>query len=189
MSETPPLAALVLAGGRASRLGGVDKPALELDGASLLARTVTAARAAGADPVIVVGPERPGLPVVWAREQPPFGGPVAALAAALPRLEAEWVLALAADLRRPGAVLDALREAPRGADGCLLADAGGQPQWLCGIYRSQALRAALSALGEPAGASLRQLLGGLRVLRHPAASDVVADVDTPADAREAGISL
>jgi molybdopterin-guanine dinucleotide biosynthesis protein A len=189
MSETAPRAALVLAGGRASRLGGVDKPALELGGASLLARVVAAARAGGAQAVVVAGPERPGLPVAWAREDPPFGGPAAGLAAALPLLDADWVLLLAADLRRPADVVAALGSAPRGADGCLLADADGGPQWLCGLYRTEALHAAVTALGDPSGASLRRLLTGLRLLRHPVASELVADVDTPADARDAGIIL
>lgn len=183
------LAALVLAGGQASRLGGVDKPGLKLDGASLLARAVAAARAAGALPVVVVGPERPGLDVEWAREEPAFGGPVAALAAGLARIDSGWALVLAADLLRADEVVAALRDAAREGDGCLLVDADGHPQWLCGVYRVEALRAVVAGLGDPAGASMKSLLAGLRLARHPVASDVIADVDTPADARGAGIEL
>jgi molybdopterin-guanine dinucleotide biosynthesis protein A len=184
MSE--PLAAIVLAGGRASRLGGIDKPALELEGASLLARAVAATHAVGAAPV-VVGPERPGVEAEWVREEPPFGGPVAAIAAALPRVGADWTLVLAADLVHPDDVVAALVTAAPGEDGCLLADADGHPQWLCGLYRTEALRGALVGLGDTAGASMRALLGSLRLVRHPVASPVVSDIDTPDDARAAGI--
>jgi len=201
------VAAVVLAGGRASRLGGVDKPALRLDGLSLVARVVAAARSVGAVPIVVVGPEREGIDALWAREDPPFGGPVAALAAGLAALGGELggsrerragaaaaarlesVLVLSADLRRPGAVVDALRAAEAGPDGVLLTDAGGHPQWLCGFYRLDALRAALDALGDPSGASMGRLLSELQLRRHPIADAIIADIDTPADARDAGIVL
>ena len=186
MSE---FAALVLAGGRANRLGGVDKPALTLDGESLVARAVKAARAADADPIVVVGPERPGVEAVWARENPPFGGPVAALAAGLPLVLAEWALVLAADLRRPHDIVRALVDAPRAEDGAHLVDADGHAQWLCGLYRTEALRAQVSSLEAVTGASMRALLAPLRLAKHPISDDIVADVDTPADARDAGITL
>jgi len=182
------LGAIVLAGGRASRLGGVDKVALEVDGASLLSRGVAAAHAVGAT-VVAVGPPHAGVDVEWVREDPPFGGPVAAIATALPHVTADWVLVLAGDLRRPDAAVAALITAEPDDDGCLLADGDGRPQWLCAIYRTAALRKAVSALGDPAGASMKQLLGGLRLARHPISHDVVADVDTPADARDAGIQF
>jgi molybdopterin-guanine dinucleotide biosynthesis protein A len=181
------LGAIVLAGGRARRLGGVDKTALVLDGATLLARAVAAAHAVGARPV-VVGPERPGLAAEWVREDPPFGGPVAAIAAALPHVAADWVLVLAGDLLRPDEVAAALITAASDDDGCLLADPEGHPQWLCGVYRVAALREALTALDAPEGASMKSFLGGLRLARHPVALTVIADVDTPADARDAGLT-
>jgi molybdopterin-guanine dinucleotide biosynthesis protein A len=75
---------IVLAGGAARRLGGADKPALTVAGRSLLDGVLD--RAAGLDPagIVVVGPHRPTSAAVrWAREQPPGGGPLAALAAGL----------------------------------------------------------------------------------------------------------
>jgi len=182
-----PLTAIVVAGGRASRLGGIDKPALELDGVSLLARAVAAAHAVGAR-AVAVGPERPGVAAEWAREDPPFGGPVAAIAAGLPRVDTDWVLVLAADLRRPDAAVAALITAEPGEDGCVLTDPVRRPQWLCAIYRAAALRAALASLGNPAGASMKQLLDGLRLTRHPVPAEVIADIDTEADVRSAGLT-
>ena len=118
------LAAILLAGGRGSRLGGRDKAAIELGGERLVDRVAAAARAAGAAPIVVVGPDTSAPSgCVAAREDPPFGGPLAALAAALPALRRavvgagaetatgagaaapEWLLLLSCDLVDPrGAV-------------------------------------------------------------------------------------
>lgn len=75
------LGAIVLGGGRSLRMGA-DKLALRLDGDTLLARTCAAA-ATVAERVVIAGPEQPGLDVVFVREDPPFGGPAAGIAAAL----------------------------------------------------------------------------------------------------------
>ncbi len=79
----PRLTAVILAGGRATRLGGRDKPMLAVAGVPMLDRVLAAL--AGADLRIVVGPPRSGLPagVLTTREEPPGAGPAAALAAAL----------------------------------------------------------------------------------------------------------
>ncbi|PRH79320.1 molybdenum cofactor guanylyltransferase [Streptomyces solincola] len=89
--------AVVLAGGAARRLGGADKPAVTVGGRALLDRVLDACRGAGR--TVVVGGRRPtGRPVHWAREQPPGGGPVAALAAGLRLVEADTVVVLGGDL-------------------------------------------------------------------------------------------
>ena len=92
-----PYDALVLAGGQARRLGGVDKMAIPLGGRDLLDRVLDAVP--DADRVVVVGPSRPlPRPVAWRREDPPGGGPVAAIAAGLPATSAPLVAVLAGDL-------------------------------------------------------------------------------------------
>jgi molybdopterin-guanine dinucleotide biosynthesis protein A len=83
------LDAIILAGGRAERLGGASKPDLVVGDRTLLATAIAAARAAHPARIVVVGPpslDAPGCVVV--REDPPFGGPVAALAAGLAILQA-----------------------------------------------------------------------------------------------------
>ncbi|MGI9822351.1 molybdenum cofactor guanylyltransferase [Agromyces sp. Marseille-Q5079] len=88
-AATRPLDAVLLAGGRASRLDGASKPDLEVGGRTLLQHAVDAARSAGVRRIVVVGPSSlvaPGCLVV--RENPPFGGPVAAIAAGLAALDA-----------------------------------------------------------------------------------------------------
>jgi molybdopterin-guanine dinucleotide biosynthesis protein A len=80
------LAAIVLAGGAATRLGGRDKPGLPVGGVPMIGRVLGAV--AGARPRVVVGPARDGLPddVLVVREEPAGGGPVAAVAAGLQRI-------------------------------------------------------------------------------------------------------
>lgn len=187
---------MVLAGGRARRLGGVAKPLLRHGGATLLDHALTASR--GAALTIVVGPALPPLVAAGAeqvQEDPPFGGPVAALAAALPRLDRpgapEWVLLLAADLVDPGPAVARLTAVAASADAdtssLLAIDGDGREQLLLGLHRARALRAALADLGDPAGASVRALLAPLpRVLvRVPAGT--TDDVDEPADLTRHGI--
>ncbi|GHE82838.1 molybdenum cofactor guanylyltransferase [Amycolatopsis deserti] len=173
------LAAVVLAGGAARRLSGVDKPMLAVGGKPLLHRALAAV--GGADPVVVVGPERDGVTGVrWAREEPPGGGPVAALAAGLRHVIASRVVLLAGDLAgvTPSTV-ERLTAALGDADGALLTDETGRRQWLIGVWRTASLRSALPA--EPHGAALRRVLGHLTIVEVPAAPGECADVDTPQD--------
>ncbi|WP_432092348.1 NTP transferase domain-containing protein [Streptomyces sp. bgisy100] len=89
--------AVVLAGGAAKRMGGADKPGLRVGGRPLLDRVLGAC--ADATTTVVVGSRRPtARPVRWAREEPPGGGPLAALAAGLAHVTEPVVLALSADL-------------------------------------------------------------------------------------------
>ncbi|MFE6711603.1 NTP transferase domain-containing protein [Streptomyces sp. NPDC057695] len=75
---TTPYDAVVLAGGAARRLGGADKPGVRVGGRPLLDRVLAACR--GAERTVVVGDPRPTVhPVRWTREDPPGGGPLAAL--------------------------------------------------------------------------------------------------------------
>ncbi|MEV4146993.1 molybdenum cofactor guanylyltransferase [Amycolatopsis sp. NPDC049691] len=173
-------AGIVVAGGSASRLSGVDKPALSVGGKPLLARAIHAL--AGAERVIAVGPRRPGFDVVWTREPVPGTGPVAALAAGLAFVpdDVEAVAVLAADL--PGvrrSTVDRLVAALGDGDGAVLVDAGGSRQWLLGAWRVAALRDALPEQVE--NAALRRVLGGLSVTEVPAERGEADDIDTPED--------
>jgi molybdenum cofactor guanylyltransferase len=107
VAKLPEFDAIILAGGRGSRLGGADKPGLMVGGTTLAEAVTAAAAGAGAGRVVLVGPARPelaglagrlpaGLSVV--REDPPGSGPVPALRAGLAVTAAPWVALLAADL-------------------------------------------------------------------------------------------
>lgn len=174
------LAGIVLAGGAARRLSGVDKPMLEVGGKPLLRHAIDAL--AAADPVVVVGPERAGVPGVrWAREQPPGSGPVAALAAGLAALgEPALVAVLAGDLAAVRkSTVDRLCAALGAADGAVLVDAQGRRQWLLGVWRTAKLRAALPA--EPANFPLHKVFGGLDAVPVAERAGESADIDTPED--------
>ncbi|MDT7548369.1 MAG: molybdenum cofactor guanylyltransferase [Actinomycetota bacterium] len=155
--------ALVLAGGTARRLGGVDKPALVVGESTLLDRVLGAVIDAAR--VVVVGPERPvSRAVTWTREEPAGGGPVAALAAGLQLVDAPVVALLAGDLPflTAGTIALLLASLP-GRDGALVVDESGRDQLLLGVWRTAALRAALPA--EPAGARLGAVLSVLHPVR------------------------
>ena len=190
--------AVVLAGGGARRLGGADKPALTVGARSLLDRVLSAC--ADATTTVVVGPRRATRrPVVWVREEPPGGGPLAALDAGLRRITEETVLVLSADLpflreRTVRTLLAAVDEAPRHAggsgdsggaesfEGALLDDGRDQP--LLAAYRTEPLRRELALMrteyGRLTGLPLRLLLPELRLRRVPASSDTsdALDCDT-----------
>jgi molybdopterin-guanine dinucleotide biosynthesis protein A len=138
MPRLPEVDAVVLAGGRARRLAGVDKPSLVVGGTSMLQRVLDAI--AHVNRTVVVGPRRPvSRSVVWTREEPPGDGPVPALRAGLAHAQAEVVLLLAGDLPfLDRATVELLVQGVRGA-GALLLDDGGREQWLCSAWRREAL--------------------------------------------------
>ncbi|WP_405880964.1 molybdenum cofactor guanylyltransferase [Streptomyces sp. NBC_01136] len=179
--------AVVLAGGAARRLGGADKPGLRVGGRPLLDRVLAACAGATAT-VVVAEPRATARPVAWAREDPPGGGPLAALDAGLRSTTAEYVVVLSADLpflddgtvRR---LLSALRAggAPEDSakpEGVLLTDPDGRDQPLVAAYRAGALRRELAELaaahGGLTGLPLRRLTAVLDLTRI---SDPVASFD------------
>ncbi|MGW0610483.1 NTP transferase domain-containing protein [Streptomyces sp. NPDC002788] len=163
--------AVVLAGGAARRLGGADKPGVRVGGRALLDRVLAACR--GARTTVVVASPRPtARPVTWAREDPPGGGPLAAIDAGLRHTTAEHVVVLSADLpfiEEPtvGRLLSTLRTS--GADGVLLTDPDGRDQPLVAAYRAPRLRETLALLdgrhGGLAGLPLRRLVAELDLTR------------------------
>lgn len=184
-----PYDAVLLTGGRSSRLGGVHKPELRIGGRAMAARVLAAVR--DADRTIVVGPAVRDVPVdLVTREEPPRGGPVAAIAAGLVGVRAPMVAVLAADLPfLDAATVRMLREAlaaERAAAVALPVDAEGRDQLLCAVWRTGALRAALAEVGGPAGIALRAVLAAAAgpVVRVRGDGDGLPpwfDCDTPAD--------
>ncbi len=176
--------AIVLAGGAARRLGGADKPALSVGGRALLDRVLDACP--DALRTVVVGGRRPtARPVRWAREDPPGGGPVAALDAGLRDTTAELVLVLSADLPfLDRDTVRALLAAPdaHGTDGAVLRDPDGRDQPLVAAYRAEPLRREIALLatehGALAGLPLRALTAELRLAPVAAQPLAAFDCDT-----------
>ncbi|PTL74467.1 molybdopterin-guanine dinucleotide biosynthesis protein [Rathayibacter caricis DSM 15933] len=199
MTDPAPLLrfdAVVLAGGRARRLDGAAKPLLVHRGTTLLATALVAVD--GAERIVVAGPgslRSATGSTLLVQEEPPFGGPVAGLAAALPLLERpdspEWVLVLAADLVAPSAAVGRLiEEAARSdADSVLAVDADGRAQQLLGVHRRASLVSALRRLGAADGASVRALLADREVALVEVPAGSADDIDDPGDARSHGIDV
>ncbi len=183
MDRLPAYTAVVLAGGRAARLGGQAKPQLAVGGRPILAAVLDAT--ADADLRVVVGPPQP-VPsdVLLVRERPPGGGPVAAVRAGLAEVGTEMVVVLAGDLPFVTAELvRGLRERLSG-NGVLVVDDSGRDQYLLGAWRTEALRAATAATTGPT--SLRRVLTPIAFRRwrpevRPGAPPPWLDCDTPAD--------
>ncbi len=190
-------------------MGGIPKPLLEVHGRSMLQRAVDACHTAGCEPITVVGaslrevsfawtPPIPHPPddvrlipppidpaLTWTREDPPFGGPAAAVVAGLATWdrEPEWAFVLACDLPRIEAAVARLRNdmllLPSDTEGMCVADGSSRPQWLTAVYRTRALREAAAAIPDGGrDASMRALLSDLAIAVVAASDDITDDVDT-----------
>ncbi|SDI05578.1 Molybdopterin-guanine dinucleotide biosynthesis protein A [Arthrobacter subterraneus] len=180
--------AVVLSGGRSSRLGGVAKSSLQVDGRSLLARTCASLGAARR--LVVVGASTPDVPAGHEviREDPPFGGPAAAVSAAVAHLRADpapWVLLLACDMPDISRALPAL-VAGAGAGGrSVLAHDGGRDQPLAALYRWADLVAAVDQK-EVRNLSMRALLARVTWSPVEVPAGSTNDIDTWSDALQFG---
>ena len=191
---------VVLAGGRSSRLGGHSKSTLTVAGRSLLQLTLDAA--ADARQTVIVGDtvalaSPSSSRVMFAREEPAFGGPAAAIAAGIAalggahRVPAEFTLVLACDMPNIArAVRALLREREPGPqeerDGVVAVDSSGHPQYLAGLYRTRALTAAIGgSRNYPptlSGLAVHTLMAPLELTRITVDAGATDDVDTWADA-------
>ena len=204
MDQLPAFNAIVLAGGRSSRLGGVPKAGLLVDGQTLLERTLGTVRHARS--VAIAGPAEVGdfLPAIPSqcfivREEPAFSGPAAAVGAAVHALHSTdaaedfaplWTLVLACDMPgAAGAVQALLAEASRAPGPSLMAiDSSGALQPLAALYRTDALRGAVN--GQPGrleNLSMFRLLARVQWREVAVPEGSTADVDTWADAGKWGI--
>ncbi len=179
--------AVILAGGRGKRLGGVSKADIMLSGRRVLDIVLEAAAAVADGRMIVVAPDSVVVPDTVTRtlEDPPAGGPVAGIGAGIAELEdappCDLVLILAVDT--PGAVCfvsDLVEATSRsGLDGAVVVGGAPEPfiQRLQACYRLGALRRAL-ALVPPHGCSVHRALGVLKVAAVHTAPEFSQDIDT-----------
>lgn len=188
--------ALVLAGGRSSRLNSTPKARLRYRGRTLLENTVAAV--AGLRSIVVVGDataqELPAE-VLVTREDPAFGGPAAAIGAGLDALRAadavhaDFVLVLACDMPNIAAAIPVLLGALDGnadsGDGLIALDALHRLQPLAAAYRTSSLLEAVALArdnGPLEGSSVFQLIRTLRLREIVMPDDATDDVDSWDDA-------
>lgn len=180
----------LLAGGEASRLGGIDKASLAPHGGAMLGERLRARFAGDVDAVLLSANvfaadwETRGMQVVRDRHAGigPMGG-IDALAAAC---TTPWLLTLPVDAHDAPSTVAALLLAGPGDDGAWLEDAGGvQP--LVALWRVAALRAVLPAVIASGDHSVRRLQARLamRAVSQPALR--IGNLNTHDDLRDAGI--
>jgi molybdopterin-guanine dinucleotide biosynthesis protein A len=167
--------AIILAGGRAARLGGTSKADLVIGSGSLLERTIAAV--SDAERIVIAG-DAVVDGCVTAVEPEPFGGPVSGIAAALPHTHAERVLVVACDHPFLDSAVSLLTEAQPGRDGVIAIDSSGRRQNLLACLGRQPLAAALGLFDSPVGVSMRQLLAALDVREIVVDDRAAFDVDT-----------
>lgn len=174
------LGIVVLAGGKSTRMGA-DKAQVKVDGRRLIDRLWGSLPPNC--PRVAVAPQNLGVPTV--SESPPFGGPVAGIAAGLRELDTEWVAVLAVDAPGSAMLLPRLAEGIGGADCAVVVNAAGFDEPLCALWRRASLLTAIAQTGErdvPAGALLR---AARQVVRVPG-TGAERDFDTPAQLAELG---
>jgi len=177
------LAAVILAGGTAARLGGADKAAIEYAGQTFLERALAAVAATGE--VVVVGEHVPtSRPVTFVREDPPLGGPVAGLLAGRRMLagHADLLVVLAVDMPLvTAATVDRLVTGVGGRDGAVLCDPSGRRQLALAVRTS---RLDEVAPDDPHGHAVRDLLSLLDLGEVAATGDEARGVDRWTDLRD-----
>ncbi|WP_069972925.1 MULTISPECIES: NTP transferase domain-containing protein [Nocardiaceae] len=199
--RSPGVDAIVLAGGRGSRMPGTDKVLATVDGRTLLGHALAAT--AFCDRVVVVGPRPPDLDAPAAtdlrftRETPHFGGPVRALRAGLAAIDRgeeyatpsddDVVLTVSADLpfvheNALRSLVGALRS--READAVFATDGAGRVQYLVGAWRRGALQRGVAAALDGVDDTMERgpsVRAALPQATATLALDDVEDVDTPED--------
>ena len=176
-AKSADLSYLILTGGRSSRLGS-DKAGAAINGVTMLDRLTGAL---------------PGQPTIIGPEIQ--GGPAAAIAAGLGAVATTWVAVVAVDMPFAARIIEylvieylATMTSVASADGFVPVDAAGKEQWLCGVYRTAALRGAVAGFGPIVGAPLHKVMSGVDLQRVQVPDELLAlliDVDTPVDLERA----
>ena len=177
-------AAVILAGGQASRLGGADKATIELGGRSLLERAIDAVVDAGE--VVVVGQQVPTeRPVTFVLEDPRFGGPAAGLLTGRDSLLRRFptIAVLAVDMPHlTSSTFRRLHEAAVGHEGAVLTRDGRRQ--LAFVVETERLDAVRPDREAQHGLAIRALLEPLDLVDVASVGPEARDVDTWSDLRD-----
>lgn len=183
-------AAVVLAGGRAARLGGADKASIELHRRTLLEHALDAVIDAGE--VVVVGRQVPtDRPVTFVLEDPRYGGPVAGLLTGRDALLRRFptVAVFAVDMPfLTSSTFRRLHEAAVGHEGAVLTDGDGRRQ-LALVVETARLDEADPGLEDRFGMAVRALLEGIDLVEVPALGREARDIDSWTDLRDVASEL
>ncbi len=190
--------AIVLAGGRSSRLGSVPKAGLVYQEQTLLERTVIAVQQTRRIAVVgeVDSSTLPGQ-VLVTREDPPYGGPSAGIAAGAAVLAAsdvrpsDYTIVLACDMPQAGLAVARLIELlPENPNGVISLDDEQRLQPLAAVYQTAELAEAIAAhrrKGTLEGLSVFRLIAGLTLTAVTVPHGSTDDIDTWQDAEKFGM--
>lgn len=170
---------IVVVGGQARRLGGIDKAMLPLGpaGSTLLQGVVDACPSR----VIAVGPQRTvNGDVQWVSDETADGGPAVGLWSALPHVLTDYVFITAADQLIDAESVQQVCEAAQGRDGAwaVREDGSGQPLFAC--VQTELLRELLRPTQGVNQSPLR-LLSTLNMAGVIVKQGDIHDVDTWSD--------
>ncbi|MSV54615.1 MAG: NTP transferase domain-containing protein [Actinobacteria bacterium] len=175
---------IVVAGGNAMRLGGIDKAMLPLGetGAALLSDVVNACPGR----VFVLGPQRnlELAQIIWLPDLNPGSGPAAGIWSGLAHVDTEYVFISAADQTLSKETVNAIVAAAQGQEGAwaIRSDGAGQP--LCACVRLDRLRELLAPTQGINQSPLR-LLSNLQMVGVSVKPGQVVDFDTWNDVAKA----
>jgi molybdopterin-guanine dinucleotide biosynthesis protein A len=131
--------ALILAGGRATRMGGIDKHALVVDGLSIFDRQCNVLLPRVANIIVSAQSSIPGHKTVADRVA--GAGPLAGIAAGVAEARTPWLLVIAGDMPYiSGALIDRLLAAATPEVDAVGIRIGGLPEPLVCVLRAAAVR-------------------------------------------------
>lgn len=198
--------AIILAGGRGTRLGGTSKADIVLDGSTLLDRLLLALDQSNCTRQVCVGPPSLDVPdtVILTCEKPAEGGPAAGIVwgmDALGLLDTPTGTVAVVSVDAPGAETAISRlfeaiDADSSADVAMLVDRAGNYHHLIAVYRATSLAQRIRALAlqmpsdngpwfagirNIAAKRLVQNLHAVGVSERVGISPESRDIDTPDD--------
>ena len=181
----------ILAGGRASRLGGLDKAWLERSGVSQVLRLARRFDAQVATIIVSANRDLPryaghGLTVVV--DEVPDAGPIAGLDSLGRTCRTPWLLTVPVDVIGIDECLLQTLAAEASATGAFAVDDDG-PQPLVALWRANALREAIAAAIASCNFAVHALQDQLGMARVRFAGVRFGNLNTPADLIAAGIEL
>ncbi len=169
-------AVAIIAGGRGTRLGGVNKALLELHGRPILAHQLEVLRWLFREILIVANDPAPfahlGFPVVG--DEVPDRGAPGGVHAALGAAKAEWVFCLGCDMPWPSERAIELLAAERAGVDAVVPVRDGRLEPLFAFY-SRRCRAPFDAQLRGGNPSFRELLAPVRLREVPEEQFAAAD--------------
>lgn len=182
---------IILAGGVGSRLGGVSKAEVRVNGTRLIDALLATLPTHVSVSIVTPYPIELGTYAQTIRcvcEDPPFGGPAAGISAGL-NPDAETTAVLAVDAPASGTLLEALTNALAtnpGADAAAIMSTQGHLEPLCIVWRTASLVAAFDQLGDPRDKPAKALLRIAGSVVPVPGTGAEVDYDTVAELSELG---